>query len=130
MATLRTVEISITAGQQFLGTEVKVAPLRPGNALLFFEVNLKMGAEAKTWEIQKVPKGASGIILLQSVDQTTGAPTATTEQDVIGSREDVAVLLEAGDQIQIVTGAATSAMYAKLYFIEGTPTELLAMRGD
>lgn len=131
MASLRTVEATIGAGNQFLGTEFKIGPMRPGNILLLYEVDLKMGSEAKTWEIRKVLKGGVDFVtLLQSIDPSTGAPAATTDSSVVGAREDVAVLLEPGDQIQIVTTSATSAMFAKLYVLEGLASELLAMRGD
>lgn len=125
MATLRTFSHTVPAGQQFTATEFSIALDAPGNRMMLFEANLSLGSENKTWEIRKVV-GGGFVRILRSLD-SSGVPTATTDTDVIASGEDINVILEPGDQIQILTTGATSEMLAKLYIIEGTVNEIAAL---
>ena len=115
---LITREVTIQAGQQFLGTEFSVAPFKPGNVLRLLEVNRRMGNESKTWEIRKTSPGGGVLTIQQSVDPSTGLPAASTDTDVLANGEQFATILEPGEQIQIVTTGATDAMRAKLYLEE------------
>ncbi len=115
---LITREVTIQAGSQFLGTEFSVAPAKPGNILRLKELDLEMGPESKTWIVRKNTRGGLQLVLAQSLDDT-GAPAANTDTDVLIKGEDIEVILEPGDQIQIVTTGATSEMRAKIYYGEG-----------
>ncbi len=115
---LITREVTIQAGQQFLGTEFSVAATKPGNVLRLKELDLQMGPESKTWIVRKVTKGGLQLALARSLDDT-GAPAAATDTDVLIKGEDIEVILEPGDQVQIVTTGATSEMRAKIYYDEG-----------
>lgn len=103
-------EASITAGQQFGGGEfglnsspgpVKVAAL-----------HLSMGAESKSWRVEK--RSAAGtVVLLRSVDDA-GEPAANTVQSVSMLGEDAPGWLMPGEAISIVTSGASAGMFARL----------------
>lgn len=107
----------ITAGQQFLGTEFRAqSPSR--KALKLQELNLAMGVESKTWRIIKRDRtGAQTALIAQSVN-SSGVPAATTDESVIVNGAEFETLLLPGEQIQIITSGASSAMRARLYFVE------------
>lgn len=94
--------------------------------MVLLEVDLQMGTESKTWQIQKtLNNGASVCRILRSVDASTGAPAATTDDSVIATFADLGQIFEKGDGVQILTTSATSQMYAKFFFLELDPAELL-----
>jgi len=111
---------TITAGQQFAGTEFSIGPADPNNALRLLEVNLRMGTESKTWRIEKRKTDGTVIVLLQQSTDPTGVPAANTAEGVVMRGDDVEVLLLAGEQIQIKTTGATAAMRAQIYLEELT----------
>lgn len=107
---------NVVALAQFLGTEFNVQP-RPGHVLVLRQATLQMGTESKTWRFIVVDAdGATLGLLEQSFDAATGAPGASTDESVV--LEDEEFILDEGQQIQIITAAATAAMRASLLFEE------------
>lgn len=107
----------------FDGTEFGVYA-RDGYRLQVREVRLKMGAEPKTWQIQKrytstgATFGAVQSIHLQSVD-ALGVPAAVTDTDVVINGEDAALIeLMPGEQIQIVTVGLLNPATARITYEE------------
>ena len=105
--------VSITAGQQFLGTELSTAPGKVGKLLIIREILLKMGSEAKAWEVRKVIQQNGGPVSFALLSET-----ASTDTDVVIRGADADVLLMAGEQIQFVTTGATSEMEARVLYEE------------
>lgn len=108
-------------GSNFDGTEF-AAQAKSGYRLRIREIRIKMGAEAKTWQLQKrfTPAGGTQIasIHLQSVD-ALGAPAATTATDVVINGEDAALIdLLPGEQLQLVTAGASSAQHCRITYEE------------
>jgi hypothetical protein len=127
MARIVTYEASVAAAAQFLGTEFKIQPKNDRSVLMLRELDLQMGTESKTFRIVKRnPSGQQVALVQQSIDNT-GAPAPSTAESVVLKGDDVELLFSYGDQIQITTSGATSAMRAKLYFLELDPDELLSM---
>ncbi len=109
---------SILAASQFVGTEFSVGPVTRGAFLRLKELDLQMGTEAKTFRIEKRSANGSLRVLIQQSVDNAGAPATTLSESVILLGSDIEVLLEPGEQIQIVTTGATSVMTAKLYLEE------------
>lgn len=106
------------AGTQFLGNEFKVQAAHRNGFLKLKELNLQMGTESKTFRIEKRTTGGAVIVLVQQSVDGTGAPAPTTAESVVITGGEFEVLLAPGEQVQIVTSGATSAMSAKLYLEE------------
>lgn len=115
---LVTQERSIAAAAQFGGTEFSVASPNPNGSLKLLELDLEMGTESKTWRVVKTNSAGTVIALIQQSTDSMGAPAANTDESVVLIGPDVELLLERGDQIQIITTGATAAMVAKVYFEE------------
>ncbi len=130
MAQIRTFEVSISAGSQFLGTEfLEVNPSRPNSVMVLKEVDLAMGGENKTWDLRKTSSvTGNSFRLLRSLDPNTGLPAANSVEDVVATFDDIGSLFEAGDVFAIVTSGATNAMRAKVYFLELEQNELVTAR--
>ena len=107
---------TVSAGQQFIGTEFTISPSRPGAILRLLEVNLAMGSESKTWKIFK--KTVDGLILVIAQSTVNGSFAANTVQHVLLNGDNANIVFERGDQIQIETTGASSEMKAKLYLTE------------
>ena len=111
-------EVAIEAGAQFLGTEFRVqVPGRPRSARDVRSINLHMGAEPKSWRVEKVTAGGDRHLLRQSLD-AQGAPAANTDTDVFLYGEEAGGRLEAGEQIQVTTSGADEAMSCRQEFEE------------
>jgi hypothetical protein len=127
MGRLVTVEAEITAGQQFLGTEFRAQSSNPGRKLLQLkELTLQMGTEAKTFRVERRrPDGTITNLIQQSTDDF-GAPATTTDESLMLKGSDVEVTLDQGEQIQITTAGATSAMRARILYEEVPVSSVLA----
>ncbi len=105
---------NVTQTNQFDGDEFSAAPSKARDRILRVrEILLKMGSESKGFEIQKV--FTQGGVTVRSQINVGIASTAT---DVVITAEDANILLLAGEQIQIVTTGATSAMQARILYEE------------
>ena len=120
MGRLFTHEVIVPAGSQFTGTEFSVQPPTQRSILQLKELDLQMGTESKSFRIEKrAPDGSIRALIQQSTDNS-GVPAVNTAESVILTGPDVEVLLEPGEQIQIVTTGATAEMRAKLYLEDVT----------
>ena len=103
-------EVSVAAGAQFDGTELRLFPVgtEPNVQFRCTELNLRMGAESKTYTIAKVSADGNSYAI--------HARTASTDTAVILTGDSMNVLLGPGDRMAITTSGATSAIFAKAYF--------------
>lgn len=110
-------EASIGAGNQFVGNEFRY---QSGSRKVFKleELDLQMGSESKTFRIEKRKLDGTVMLLLQQSVDLAGMPAATMNESVHLQGEDVGVLLLPGEQIQVITAAATSAMLCTQYLVE------------
>jgi len=107
------------AGQQFVGNEFAVQSPNRRKVLRLKEVSLQMGTESKTYRIEKRDSQGQLLALLQqSIDPQTGAPAPTISESVVIVGTEFEVLLQPGEQIQVVSSGATAAMRARLYLEE------------
>jgi hypothetical protein len=106
--------VSIGAGSQFLGTEFAAAPSKPSKQILRVkEIYLQMGSEAKDYDIAKVFTQNS-----TSISMSLVTASASADQEIIIKGTDADILLLPGENIQITTASATSAMEARIVYEE------------
>jgi hypothetical protein len=106
-----------TAGTNWIGTEFRVqSPSR--NALRLKELDLKMGTEAKAFRIEKRDRDGNPLALLHQSTDSVGNPAVTTAESVVITGAEYEVILEPGDQIQVISSGMTAASRVKLYFEE------------
>ena len=105
--------VSITAGQQFLGTEFALEARRNCDDLEVLEVALSMGSESKTWLVEHVTAAGKRTPLFRSLT-SAGVPGATTGTAFWANEKDVKTTLKRGSQIQVTTTDATSAMHCTI----------------
>mgnify|MGYP001558459180 CR=1 FL=1 len=109
MGTPFPVERAIAAGSQFVGTEFQIHAVGLTERVLRVrEIDLLMGAEAKTYTIAKRTAGGADMVIHSRV--------ASADTVVILTGDAADVLLEPNDFIRITTSGATSAMTAKIYY--------------
>lgn len=128
--------ISIGAGNQFLGTELKAFAPKPDQILKVKGVFIQKGSESATWQVKKTVNytapnsGTAPVspvkshIVFQSVDGS-GVPGANTDTDVAitGADAESLVLLK-GEQIQITSTGLTAAAVAEVMYevVDNLPT--------
>ncbi len=105
--------VNITGGSQFLGTEFTAAGKSPSRILKVREIVLNMGIESKGFEIQKVFT-QGGVTVKSQIN--VGIASTVTNVFITGA--DAEILLLSGEQIQIVTTGASSAMQARVLYEE------------
>lgn len=82
-------EASVTAGQQFAGTELVIrSSNRPRTKLRVKEVLLQMGLEAKSWRIVRKDKDGTEHVIRRSTD-TRGMAMANNDHQVYLSDDKV-----------------------------------------
>lgn len=111
-------QASITAGQQFLGTEFNAQPLKANSKLIVREVLVLKGAENAQLQLSKAVAfgGTTRLLPLKAADTgttTNGSTTQITE----GTSDRVTDLLP-GEQVQLVSTGATAAMFAQIQYEE------------
>lgn len=107
------VDVSIVAGQQFLGSEFHAVPSKPNHILVVRELAIKLGAEAKSIFVEKVYSVAG--VAIRSQRLVVAASTAT---DVVVTGADIETLLTGSSQLQVRSTGATSAMVARIEYEE------------
>ena len=104
---------SIAAASQFQGNELAAMSLKPNRRLRVKEIMLSMGSEAKTYAIQKVfVQGGT------TVRMPLRAASASTDTSVVLTAADADFVLLPGEQIQVQTSGATSAMHLRVQYQE------------
>lgn len=117
MSNLIKKRVDIAAASQFAGTEFRVQAPNPDKQVLRLkQALLQMGTESKTWRFVVVDTDGAQIALIQQSTDAMGVPAANTDESVILKGEDVEVILDKGQQVQVITTGATAAMRATLYF--------------
>lgn len=128
--------VSIAAGSQFLGTELKAFAPKPNQILRVKGIFIQKGSEAATWQVKKTVNytapdsgtaPASPLkshIAFQSVDGS-GVPGANTDTDIAITGADAESLtLLKGEQVQITSTGLTAAAVAEVVYevLDNLPT--------
>jgi len=116
--------VSIGAGQQFAGTELSARSGKDGKILIVRELLLQMGGEAKDWAIRKRATQPSG----NSLDVALLSDTASTDTEVAMRGASADIVLLPGEQVQVVTASATSAMELRVQYEEQDASPEPALR--
>lgn len=101
--------VTITAGQQFLGTELAAHPPKPRTMLVVRDVFIKTGSESKSIQVNKAWKNAAGATI-NSIVESASASTATDFEFAPNLH------LLPGEQVQITSQSATAAMNAEIVY--------------
>lgn len=107
MGRLITFEASVPANSQFAGGEF--GSIDAVHGAVFDKLLVQFGSESKTWRVRVRTKGGAVVVVRE------GTTTATS---LVLTPNDVDFTLESGDELELITADATSAMKAKLYLRE------------
>jgi len=115
--------IDITAGQQFLGTELGTAPSKANRRLIVRELLIAKGAENANVRVVKQVTQGGGLVNYDIIAPVTSVATFVALGPTSLLPGDRVTDLFPGEQIQIISTGATVAMHARVQY-EDAPNDL------